>query len=126
MKKIIGILLSIVMLSVPLSLFSGCSQPRSEVLKIRNVGEYMDEEIFAEFEEWYFEQTGNRVTVEASEFITLEQLVTEIEIDQADYDLICPSEYTVEQMIAKDLLLPVDKSIIDVNALEQFHCYFIQ
>lgn len=119
MKRIIGLILSIVMLSLPLTVFSGCSTPREEVLKIRNVGEYMDEEIFAEFEQWYYEETGKNITVEASEFITLEQLVTEIEIDQADYDLICPSEYTVEHMIKKDLLLKVDKSVIDVQGTNE-------
>ena len=49
MKRIIGLILSIVMLSLPLTVFAGCTTPREEVLKIRNVGEYMDEEIFAEF-----------------------------------------------------------------------------
>ena len=41
----------------------GCSDHRSNILKVYNWADYIDEELIGEFEEWYQEQTGESVSV---------------------------------------------------------------
>ena len=36
---------------------------RAEILKVYNWGDYIDEDLIAEFEVWYEQQTGRKVTV---------------------------------------------------------------
>ena len=38
-----------------------------------------------------------------------ENMLTEIEIGQEDYDVVCPSEYIIERMLRKNLLQPINK-----------------
>lgn len=115
MKKVISILCVIVMVLGLVAAFAGCEK-RENVLKLYVPGQYIDEDIFEEFEAWYEEQTGLSVKVKVSEFEEVEDIQREIEGAKADYDLICPSDYMVEYLIAKDLVQKVDKSIIDVSA----------
>ena len=61
MKKILTLLLALV-LAFPVAALTGCSD-RSTQLKMYIPGEYIDEEIFDEFETWYNEQTGKTVEV---------------------------------------------------------------
>ncbi len=37
-----------------------------------------------------------------------EVMLTKIERGHEDYDVVCPSEYIIERMLRKDLLLPID------------------
>ena len=41
----------------------GISDERAHTLKVYNWGDYIDEDLIAEFEEWYEEQTGESVMV---------------------------------------------------------------
>ena len=36
----------------------GCSEDRSQILKVYNWADYIDEELIGEFEQWDEEQTG--------------------------------------------------------------------
>jgi len=116
MKKLICTLLSAIMLvAIPLSV-TGCGTPREELLKLYMPGEYIDEEIFEEFESWYETETGNKVTVQLETFETVENIQRAVEGSKADYDLLCPSDYMIEYLISKELLIAVDKNIIDISA----------
>ena len=46
-----------------LALVAGCSEDRSQVLKVYNWSDYIDETVIPEFEEWYEAQTGEKVKV---------------------------------------------------------------
>lgn len=117
MKRIISIALCIALLASLAAVFVGCNNvPREEQLKIYLPGEYMDYEIFSEFEAYYLEKTGKKVKVFPEEFDAVENIRRSVEGAQADYDLLCPSDYMVEYLIKKDLLIPVDKTIVDVEA----------
>lgn len=94
------------------TVFIGCS-PRSEVLKIYNWGDYIDEDLIGEFEAWYVETTGNPIEVQYDTFDTNEDMITRIEVLKSDYDLVCPSEYMAERMINSGLAQKVDKTIFD-------------
>ena len=45
------------------ALLAGCSEDRSQILKVYNWSDYIDETAISEFEEWYAEQTGEKVKV---------------------------------------------------------------
>ena len=89
---------------------TGCynSEDRGKILKIYNWGDYIDEEVLAAFPEWYKEQTGEDVRIVYQTFDINEIMLTKIERGKEDFDVVCPSEYIIERMIVKDLLLPID------------------
>ena len=110
MRKIISIFLSII-LAFSLFSFTACAD-RSEILKVYNVGEYMDDDVIAGFSEWYREETGKNVVVEYKTYSTNEDMYTEIYKKHADYDVVCGSDYIISRMIKNDLLSPIDRDLI--------------
>ena len=50
------------------ALLAGCSEDRSQILKVYNWSDYIDEEVIPEFEEWYEQQTGEKVKVIYQDF----------------------------------------------------------
>ena len=85
----------------PLSLFacgSNEGDSGSNVLRISNCEDYIDEELLAEFEELY------DCTIEYSTFGTLENLYNDIKITPDRFDLICPSDYMIEKMAKEGML----------------------
>ncbi len=103
----------------PLSLCS-CT-PREQVLKIYNWGDYIEESLIEQFETWYEAETGETVTVQYDTFDTNETMLTRIETQKADYDLVCPSDYIAERMIKEGLALKVDRSIFDMSQKDLFY-----
>ncbi len=81
---------------------------RSEILKVYNWGDYIDESLIGEFEEWYFEQTGEKVEIIYQIFDINEIMLTKIEKGKEDWDVVCPSEYIIERMLSKDMLMPLN------------------
>ncbi len=97
---------------------SSCDEPpREEILKVYNWGDYIDEELLEEFEEWYEEQTGCPVKVVYQTFDINEVMLAKIEKGEADFDVVCPSEYIIERMMRHDLLEPIvtDEFIEDLK-----------
>ena len=116
MKKVIGLLLVIALIgALSASLFACSSTPRDEILKIYMPGDYIDEDMVEQFESWYLEETGKKVSVQIELFEKVEDIQRSVEQGKADYDLLCPSDYMVEYLIRKNLLKKVDKEIIDVE-----------
>ena len=87
----------------------GCSNGRDNILKVYNWADYIDEELIGEFEQWYKEQTGEDVTIIYQTFDINETMLSKIELGHEDYDVVCPSDYIIERMLANDLLIPIDK-----------------
>ncbi len=86
----------------------GCDNfEREHTLKVYNWGDYIDEDLVVEFESWYEEQTGEPVTVIYQTFDINEIMLAKIENGGADFDVVCPSEYIIERMLARELLQPV-------------------
>ena len=111
MKRIVSILLILVIVLTLASTIVACT-PREEILKLYMPGEYIDEDIFEDFEAWYLENTGKKVTVQLETFKTVEDIYTALEGSKTDYDLLCPSDYMVEYLIKKQLVQPYDQSIV--------------
>ena len=102
MKKILYIIAAILLLT-------GCSEDREHILKVYNWADYIDEELIDEFEVWYEEQTGEPVEIIYQTFDINETMLSKIELGHEDYDVVCPSDYIIERMLANDLLLPLER-----------------
>ena len=85
---------------------------RAHQLKVLNWADYINEDVKANFEQWYFEQTGEKIQLVYETFDINETALTKIEVGHEDYDLFCPSEYIIERMLKKDLLIPIQKDLI--------------
>ena len=102
MKKTLYIIAAILLLT-------GCSEDREHILKVYNWADYIDEELIDEFEVWYEEQTGEPVEIIYQTFDINETMLSKIELGHEDYDVVCPSDYIIERMLANDLLLPLER-----------------
>lgn len=126
MKKFICLILCLIMAAaLPVGLV-GCGTPREELLKLYMPGDYIDTKIFGDFEKWYEEETGKKVTVRVETFEAVEDIQKAVEGAKADYDLLCPSDYMVEYLISKKLVKQVDKNVIDVEANGLFKEEYIE
>ncbi len=85
-------------------------EERSHILKVYNWADYIDEDVLAEFPEWYKEQTGEDIEVIYQVFDINEVMLTKIERGHEDFDVVCPSEYIIERMMKKDMLLPIERN----------------
>lgn len=88
---------------------AGCSEDRSQILKVYNWADYIDEGLLEEFEQWYEEETGEHVEIIYQTFDINETMLSKIELGHEDYDVVCPSDYIIERMLKNDLLLPLNK-----------------
>ena len=100
----------LVLLAVAALQLTSCykDENREEILKVYNWADYIDEDVLANFPTWYEEQTGKKIRVIYQTFDINEVMLTKIERGHEDYDVVCPSEYIIERMLRKDLLLPID------------------
>lgn len=120
MKKIIPALAAVMMTLA-------CTEDRSQILKVYNWADYIDEELIGEFETWYEEQTGEKVTVVYQTFDINETMLSKIELGHEDYDLACPSDYIIERMLSNDLLIPIDKDFGDTpNYIDNVSPYIVE
>ncbi len=111
MRRFYFIIEIVVALCLALLVLAGCGvdDSRKKILKVYNWADYIDEELLSEFEEWYFEQTGEEVEVVYQLFDINEIMLAKIERGKEDFDVACPSEYIIERMLRNDLLLPINK-----------------
>lgn len=85
-----------------------------KILTVYNWGEYIDPALLKKFEK----KTGIHVVYET--FDSNEAMMTKIEQGGTNYDIAIPSEYTIEQMKEKDLLVPIDhKEIPNLKNIDQ-------
>lgn len=107
MKKIIAFVCS-------LCLLAGCGGRGSEaaiekygsdVLKVFNWGEYIGEDVIANFEAEY----GVRVVYET--FLSNEEMYTKLQGGDT-YDVLIPSDYMIERLKNENLLQPLDHELI--------------
>ena len=91
-----------------LSTVSVFAEDRSNVLKVYNWSDYIAEGVLDDFKSWYKEQTGESIDVIYMTFDVNEAMLSKIEKGHEDYDVVCPSDYIIERMLDKGLLLPLD------------------
>ena len=114
MKRILSLLLLFSMLASVSLMFSGCGQ-EVDHLYIYNWGEYMpleDDEysfdVLSLFEEYYEQETGRPLEVVYSIFSSNEEMYAKLKNGASKIDLIIPSDYMVERLIAEKRLAPLN------------------
>lgn len=119
MKKISLLLLLCMLLTVMAPILSSCkSKGESTTLYVYNWGEYISDgsdgtiNSNAEFEKYCKETLGLNVTVNYSTFSSNESMYSKISSGSAAYDVIVPSDYMIQRMVAENLLAPLDLSKI--------------
>ena len=123
MKRILAIILSFCSLVT----ISCTETPRSQVLKIYNWADYIDESVLDDFKVWYKEQTGEEIEIIYQLFDINEIMLAKIEMGEEDFDVVCPSEYIIERMLRKDLLKPIDKNFPDsINYFSNISPYIVE
>ena len=100
----------------------------TKTLYVYNWGEYISDgsegclDSNEAFEEWYFETYGERVKVNYSTFSSNESLYAKLSSGSVSYDIVVPSDYMIERLIAEDLLAPINYENVPeiVNILPEF------
>lgn len=105
----------------------GCSQKSDDiVLRIYNWQDYIDEgvdeegnaigtSVMEDWQEWYYQTYNQRVEIQYDTFETNEVMMNTLKTGKTTYDLICPSEYTIQKMIKLDMLDTFDYNLKDAN-----------
>lgn len=105
MKRVVKFLATGILALSAVSVFA---EDRNNVLKVYNWSDYIAEGVLDDFKSWYKEQTGENIDVIYMTFDVNEAMLSKIEKGHEDYDVVCPSDYIIERMLDKGLLLPLD------------------
>lgn len=111
MKKWISLCAALVLSCLCLA---GCSSEKALTLNVYNWGEYISDgsegsfDTVREFEKWYQETYGQKVTVNYSTFASNEDMYSKISSGAVSYDVIIPSDYMIARMADEGLLLPLN------------------
>ena len=96
---------------------AGCSQKESvRTLTIYNWQDYIyegDDEnpgVVEQFKTYYYEKYNETIEVEYYTFETNENMLNVLKTGKSNYDLVCPSDYTIQKMIMEDMVQPLDKT----------------
>ncbi|MCI6935308.1 MAG: spermidine/putrescine ABC transporter substrate-binding protein [Clostridiales bacterium] len=112
MKKWISLCLIAMMLAG--MCLTGCGGKKGLTLNVYNWGEYISDgsegsfDTIREFEKWYQENYGEKVTVNYSTFASNEDMYSKISSGAVSYDVIIPSDYMIARMAQEGLLLPLN------------------
>lgn len=118
MKKTLLSILFIATLGVSIS---GCSTTKKEsfepnVLKIYNWQDYIfegddeNDSVIDQFIQYYKEKYDKKIEVEYYTFETNETMLNVLKTGKSHYDLICPSDYTIQKMIKEGMVEKIDLS----------------
>jgi spermidine/putrescine transport system substrate-binding protein len=75
-------------------------------LHIYNWADYIGDNVLQEFKDYVKKTDGVDLDVVYETFDTNEIMLSQLETGSASYDLICPSDYMIQRMMAKGLLIP--------------------
>lgn len=104
-KKLLSfIVMALLLVSIVLPL-AACT-PRDKTLRILSQTDYIDEDIFSDFKA--ANPDAKKVVIDYAP--TNEEIYSKIANSRQDYDLICVSDYLVEQMMREELLSEPDFS----------------
>lgn len=105
-KKIFRFLLSVILTAAVCLNLTGCGSKdtakNENTVYVYSWGDYIDPEVLKMFEA----ETGIHVVID--EFDTNENMYPRVVEGAVHYDVICPSDYMIQKMIANNLLQPLD------------------
>ena len=116
MKRILPLLLATLLLLPMILGLSSCSEGGGDtvILYVYNWGEYISDgsegtlDTNKMFEEWYYENYGVKVAVNYSTYSSNESMYAKLSSGSVNYDVVVPSDYMIERMIAEDMLAPLN------------------
>ena len=111
-KRFASLLLALLLLALPVLGLVSCDTAGGDTvtLYVYNWGEYMSDgsegtlDVNEMFEEWYYETYGVKVKVNYSTYSSNESMYAKISSGSVHYDVVVPSDYMIERMIAEDML----------------------
>ena len=111
-KRILSLALAALLLLIPVLCMASCNKESGNTvtLYVYNWGEYMSDgsegtlDVNEEFEKWYFETYGVKVQVNYSTYSSNESMYAKLSSGSVNYDVVVPSDYMIERMIAEDML----------------------
>ena len=115
-KRIASLLLALLLLTLPLLGMTSCDEVSGDTvtLYVYNWGEYISDgsegtlDTNEMFEEWYYETYGVKVEVNYSTYSSNESMYAKLSSGSVHYDVVVPSDYMIERMIAEDMLAPLN------------------
>ncbi len=116
MKKLASLFVMCLLLALCAVGLSACDTGGGETvtLYVYNWGEYISDgsegtdDTNRMFEEWYYENFGVRVKVNYSTYSSNESMYAKLSAGSVQYDVVVPSDYMIERMIAEDMLAPLN------------------
>ena len=115
MKRSLSLLLVALLLLPAILGLSACTDGGGTVtLYVYNWGEYISDgtegtlDTNEMFEEWYYETYGVKVEVNYSTYSSNESMYAKLSSGSVHYDVVGPSDYMIERMIAEDMLAPLN------------------
>lgn len=62
------------------------------------------------FEEYMKNEYGKNVRVQYETFSTNEDMINQLRTGKIDFDLVCPSDYAIQRLMAQDLIIPFESN----------------
>ncbi len=111
-KRFASLLLALLLLTLPVLGLVSCDDGVGDTvtLYVYNWGEYMSDgsegtlDVNEMFEEWYYETYGIKIKVNYSTYSSNESMYAKLSSGSVLYDVVVPSDYMIERMIAEDML----------------------
>ena len=111
-RRILTLLLTLLLVILPVLSLTACDRESggTVILYVYNWGEYMSDgsegtlDVNEMFEAWYLETYGVKVQVNYSTYSSNESMYAKLSSGSVNYDVVVPSDYMIERMIAEDML----------------------
>lgn len=111
-KRIVSAAILAAMITVFVLASASCGENNGDesTLYVYNWGEYISDgsdgtlNVNAEFEKWYEETYGEKITVNYSTYSSNEDMYAKLSSGAVSYDVVIPSDYMIERMIKEDML----------------------
>lgn len=123
MKRILSLVILLALAAIVCLSFASCGGGNglgdSVTLYVYNWGEYISDgfdgtlDVNREFEIYCREELGMNVKVNYSTFSSNEDMYAKVSSGAAIYDVLIPSDYMIQRMIAEDRLLPINMEKIE-------------
>ena len=118
MKKLLShSLLALLILLLSFAMTS-CNDGETITLNVYNWGEYISDgsedslNVNKEFEQYYFDTYGVKLKVNYTTYASNEDMYAKLKSGATSYDVVIPSDYMIERMIAEGMLAELDFSNI--------------
>lgn len=91
-----------------------------EVIDLPNGDIIGDNSMIADFEQWYEDTYGQKITVAYSCFGSNEELYNQLTLGDT-FDLVCPSEYMIMKLLAEEQLEPYSDTFWDTSVAGNYY-----